>query len=138
MRKLVYAQEHGSKEIRLPLRDKLLNHFILVQKKRSSRIHFSHTREVFSYFLFKCFLKSFVSDFFCDPIMIMLLPLMLSQQSLRLSSFFFCFFFFSLFLLYSVLRQWFPPFCLPGHLIHSSASVTLLLIPSSVLFISVL
>ena len=93
MRKLVYAQEHGSKEIRLPLRDKLLNHFILVQKKRYSRIHFSHTREVFSYFLFKCFLKSFVSDFFCDPIMIMLLPLMLSQQSLRLSSFFFFFFF---------------------------------------------
>ena len=39
------------------------------------------------------------------PIMWMLVRLMLSQRSLRLSSFFLFFF------LYSVLRHWFPPFC---------------------------
>ena len=45
-----------------------------------------------------------------------------------------CLHFFSFFFLYSVLQQWFPSFCL---LIHSSASVILLLIPSTVLFSSV-
>ena len=49
-----------------------------------------------------------------------------------------CLHFFSSFFLYSVLQQWFPPFCLPGHFqVYSSASIILLLIPSSVLFISV-
>ena len=44
------------------------------------------------------------------PIMWMLVHLMLSQRSLRLSYFYsFCF-------LYSVLWWWFPPFCPPGHL----------------------
>ena len=58
------------------------------------------------------------SDIFSDPfsslpgtpIMWMLVRLMLSQRSLRLSYFYsFCF-------LYSVLWWWFPPFCPPGHL----------------------
>ena len=57
-----------------------------------------------------------------------LVCLMLLQRSLRLSSFFFSFFF-----LYSVLWQWFPPFCLPGYL--SILLQLLLLIASSVLFI---
>ena len=61
------------------------------------------------------------SDIFSDPfslsspsgvlIMWMLIHLMLSQRSLRLSSFFCSFFF-----LYSVLQLWFPPLCLPGDL----------------------
>ena len=44
------------------------------------------------------------------PIMWMLVHLMLSQRSLRLSSF--------LFILFSIffLRQWFPPFCPPDYL----------------------
>ena len=41
------------------------------------------------------------------PIMQMLVHLILSQRSLRLSSF--------LFIHYSVLGQWFPPFYLPAH-----------------------
>ena len=40
----------------------------------------------------------------------MLVRLMLSQRSLRLS------YFYSFFFLYSVLWCWFPPFCPPGHL----------------------
>ena len=44
------------------------------------------------------------------PIMQIFLYLMLSQRSLRLLHFF------SFFFLYSVPWQWFPPFCLPGHL----------------------
>ena len=46
------------------------------------------------------------------PIMWMLMHLMLSHRSLRLSSFFFFLFFF----LYSVLWHWFAPLCPPGHL----------------------
>ena len=50
----------------------------------------SHIRKAFSYYLFKYFLRSFLSLFsFWNPIMQMLVPLMLSQRSLRLSSFFF-------------------------------------------------
>ena len=45
------------------------------------------------------------------PIMWMFMLLMLSQRSL-----FSCLHFFSFFILYSVLRQWFPPFCPPCHL----------------------
>ena len=43
------------------------------------------------------------------PIMWRLRCLILSHKSLRLSSFL-------LLLLYSVLEQWFPPFCVPGYL----------------------
>ena len=61
-----------------------------------------------------------------NPIMQMLVHLIFFQRSLMLSSFLLFIF------LYSVLQQWFLPFCTPGHL-----SVLLLLIPSNVLFISV-
>ena len=53
----------------------------------------SHVREVFSYYLFKYFLRSFLSSS-GTPIMQMFLCLMLSQRSLRLSS--------SLFILFSI------------------------------------
>ena len=56
----------------------------------------SHVREVFSYYLFKYFLRSFLS-FPGTPLIWMLVCLMLSQRSLRLSSFLFIFFFFILF-----------------------------------------
>ena len=67
----------------------------------------SHIREVYSNYLFKYFLRSFLSSPSGTPIMQMLVCLMLFQRSLRLSSFFF---------LYSILWQLFPPFCPPGHL----------------------
>ena len=51
--------------------------------------------EVFSYYLFKYFLRSFLSLFFWTPKMRMLVCLMSSQGFLRLSSF--LFFFFSVF-----------------------------------------
>ena len=66
------------------------------------------------------------------PIIWMLVHLMLSQRSLRLSSFFFSFFF-----LYSVLQQWFPSFCLHGHLFILLPQFYSALIPFSVLFNSV-
>ena len=51
---------------------------------------FSHNREVFNYNLFKYFLRPFLFLFgFWDPIVQMLVCLMLSQRSLRLSSFLF-------------------------------------------------
>ena len=59
------------------------------------------------------------------PIIKMLFSLMLSQTSLRLSSFF------SFFFLYSVLWQRFSPFCLPSHL-SILLPVIQLLIPSNV------
>ena len=52
-----------------------------------------HVREVFSYYLFKYFLRSFLSALLGTPIIQMLVCLMLSQGSLRLSSFLFIFFF---------------------------------------------
>ena len=67
-----------------------------------------HVREVFSYYFFKYFLGSFLSSPSGTPIMWMLAHLMLSQWFLRLSSLYF--------FLYSVLQQWFPSFCPPGHL----------------------
>ena len=70
----------------------------------------SHVREVFSYYLVKYFIRSFLSSPSGTPIMWMLVCLMLSQRSLRQSSFF------SFFSLYSVLWQWFPPFCPTSHL----------------------
>ena len=60
----------------------------------------SHVTEVFSYYFFKYFLRSLLSLFsFWTPIMQLLVCLMLSQRSLRLSSFF------SFLFLYSVLWQ---------------------------------
>ena len=68
----------------------------------------SHVWEVFSYYIFKYFLRSSVSLFsFLDPYNVNIGVF----RPLRLSLFFFPFFF-----QYSVLRQWFPPFCPPGHL----------------------
>ena len=49
----------------------------------------SHVREFFSYYLFKYFLRSFLSSPSGTPIMQMLVHLMLSQWSFRLSSLFF-------------------------------------------------
>ena len=66
------------------------------------------------------------------PIMRMLLCLMLSQRSLKVSSFLFILFF------YSVPRQWIPPFCLPGHLSILLPQLFCHWFPSSVLFISVI
>ena len=71
-------------------------------------------------------------------IMQMLVCLMLSQRSLRLSSLFSPLTFFSFFFLYIVLSQWFPPLWLSIHFFFLYASVILLSIPSSVLFISVI
>jgi len=96
----------------------------------------SHVWKVFSYYCFKYFLRSFLSlsSPSGTPIKQMLVHLMLSQRSFRLSSVFvfvFHSFFYILFwgsdFHHSVLRS----------LVCSSASVTLLLIASSVLFISV-
>ena len=95
----------------------------------------SCVKEVFSCYLFKYFLRSFLSlsSPSGTPMMQMLVCLMSSQRFLRLSSFFF--FFHSLFYIlfsgsdfhHSVFRS----------LICSSASVILLLIPCSVLSLSV-
>ena len=85
----------------------------------------SHVWEVFSYYLFKYFLRSFSTPS-GTPIMWMLVCLMLFRRSLRLSSFLFVH-------LYSVLWQWFLPFCPLGHLLF--CLIILQLIPS-VLFIS--
>ena len=71
----------------------------------------SRVRETFSYYCFRYFLRSFLS---------LLVHLMLSQRSLRLSSFFLSFFF-----LYSVLQHWLPLFYPPCHL--SILPVTLLI-----------
>ena len=92
----------------------------------------SHVREVFDYNLFKYFLWSFLSPPSGTPIMRMLLHLMLSQRSLRLSSFLFILF--SLFYSTTV-NSTILSFRL---LIRSSASVILLLVPSSVVFVSVI
>ena len=51
----------------------------------------SHVREVFSYYLFKYFLRSFLSSS-GTPVMLMLVRLMLSEKSLRLFSFLFILF----------------------------------------------
>ena len=70
-----------------------------------------HVREFFNYSLLKYFLILFL--FFSSsvtPLIRMLVCLMLSQRSLRLSSFLF------ILVLHSVLLQSFPPFYLPAHL----------------------
>ena len=91
----------------------------------------SHVREVFDYNLFKCFLRPFLF-FFWDPYNRMLVCLMLSQKSLRLSSILFILY--SLFCLVAVIST----ILSSNSLIRSSASVILLLIPSSVFLISVI
>ena len=53
----------------------------------------SHVREVFSYYLFKYFLRSFLSSSSGTPTMQMLVCLLLSQRSLWLSSFLFFLFY---------------------------------------------
>ena len=65
------------------------------------------------------------------PIMEMLVHLMLSKRFLRLSSFLF-------FFLYSVLWQWFPPFCPPCHLYVVLPQFFHYWFPSTVLLIFVL
>ena len=89
----------------------------------------SHVQEVFSYYLFKYFLKSFLS-LSGMQILVRLIVLRLCRGLVV------CLHLFSFFFLYSVRQQGFPPFSPP--FIRSSASVILLLILSSVLFISVL
>ena len=91
----------------------------------------SHVQEVFSYYLFRYFLWPFLSSTSGPLIMSMLVLLILSQRSLRLSSFIFIIFFCVLFhgssFHHSVLRVIYSFFCLSY----------LVLITSSVLFISV-
>ena len=92
----------------------------------------SHVREVFGCYLFKYFLRSFLSSLSGTRIMQMLVCLMLSQMSLRLSSF--------LFILFSV----FCPVAVISTVLSSrsficsSASVILLWMPSSVLFVFII
>ena len=76
-----------------------------------------HVGEIFNYNLFKNFLIPFLSFSSGTPIMQMLVPLMLSQRLLRLSSFsFFHSFFYSLFrgsdFHHSVLQVTYSFFCL--------------------------
>ena len=81
----------------------------------------SHVREFFYYNLFRYVLITFLVLFFSGtPVFRMLVHLMLSQRSLRLSSF--------LFILFSLFYS----------LICSSPSVILLLVPSNIFFISVI
>ena len=88
----------------------------------------SHVMEVFNYTLFKYFLGSFcLSSPSWTPVVRMLLCLMLSQRSLRLSSLLFILFylFCSAAVNSTILSS--------RSFIHSSASVIVLLIPFSVL-----
>ena len=69
-----------------------------------------HVGEIFNDNLFKYFLIPFLFRiFFWTPIIWILVPLILSQRSLRLSSVLFTLFI----LLYSALQKLFPPFYLP-------------------------
>ena len=91
----------------------------------------SHVREVFSYYLFRYFLGSFLSSPSGNPRRQILLCLMFSQRSLRLLSFLFLLF--SLFCSAAVISA----ILSSRSFIHYSASVILLWIPSSVLFSSI-
>ena len=95
----------------------------------------SHVREISSLQLMSSsiFLGSFLSSPSGTPIMRILVHLMLSQRSLMLSSFFVCFYSF----FYILFSGSISIILSPRSFIHSSASVILLLIPSSVLFISI-
>ena len=96
-----------------------------------SECSLSNVREVFSYNLFKDFLRFFLSLFSSGtPVMGMSVCLMLSQRSLRLSSI--LFFLFSLLCFAAVIST----ILSSTPLIPSSASVILLLILSRVFLIS--
>ena len=91
----------------------------------------SHVREVFSYYLFKYFLRSFLYFPSGAPKMQMFIHSILSQRSLRLSLFLFILFSVSCFVaMISAIQS-------SRSFIRSSASAILLWIPSSALFISV-
>ena len=67
----------------------------------------SYVRDVFSYYLFRYFLRFILSLFsFWDPYNVNVGAFNVVQRSLRLSSFLFI-------LIFSFPWQWFPPFCLP-------------------------
>ena len=70
----------------------------------------SHVQEVFSYYFFNYFLGAFLSSPSGTPITQMLVCLMLSQRSLRLSSFLFIVF--SVFCPVAVISTVCPPGCL--------------------------
>ena len=89
----------------------------------------SPVRDVFSYYLFKYFLRSFLSSPSGTHIMQILVCLLLSQRSLRLSSFIFILF--SIFCFAAVISTILSFMSLTC----SSASVILLWIPSHLLFI---
>ena len=91
----------------------------------------SHDGEVFSFCLFKYFLRFFLSSPSGTPLMQMSVCLMLSQRSLRLSSFLFILFsvFCSVAVISTILSSM--------SFVHASASVIQLWIPSSILFFSV-
>ena len=92
-----------------------------------------HVGEIFSYNLFKNFLIPFLFLFlFWDPIILILVCLILSQRSLRLSS--------VLFILFTLLcsSEVISTILSSSSLIHPSASNVLLLIPSRVFLISVI
>ena len=90
-----------------------------------------HVGEIFNYNLFKNFFIPFLFlFFFWDPYNLMLVHLILSQRSLRLSSVLFILF--TLFCSSEVIST----ILSSSSLIHSSASDILLLIPSRVFLIS--
>ena len=93
----------------------------------------SHVKEVFDYNLFKYFLRPFLFSSSSGTLIIrMLVCLVLSQRSLRLSSILFILF--SLFCSSALISTLLSS----SSLICSSASVFLLLIPSSYFFISII
>ena len=85
----------------------------------------------FSYYLSKYFSQVLSLFSFRDPYKWMMVYLMCPRGLLG------CLHLFSFSFLCSVMWQWFPPFCLPGHL-SILLPVILLLISSSVFFISVI
>ena len=95
-------------------------------------VDFSHVRKVFSYYVFKYFLKSSLSLFsFWDPNNGKLVHLMLFKRSLKLSSSFKSFFFF-------FCSVWVISSLSSSSLIYSSVSSNLGLTPSSVFLIPVI
>ena len=131
--KLVFSLPSSAHLVtRFPLRPTLFVSCLGLCASWTWLIYFlSHVREVFSCYLLRYFIGSFLSSPSGTPRRQILLCLILSQRSLRLPSF--------LFLLFSI-------FCSPAVIstilssrsfIHSSASVFLLWIPCSVLFNSI-
>ena len=95
-----------------------------------TRVTLFHVREVFSYYLFKYLLRLFLSTSGIS-VMRILMCLMLSQRSLKLSSFIF------IRLLQFCFMAVISTILSSSSLTHSSASLILLLICSSVLFIAI-